>query len=43
MGTGREIVCNRFVFEDGEFDAKGQGMPPAPVCFCSVGSIDTAM
>ena len=38
MGTGREIVCNRFVFEDGEFDAKkGQGMPPGPpVCFCSV-------
>ena len=36
--TGREIVCNRFVSCDSEFDAKkGQGEPPGPpVCICAV-------
>ena len=35
MSDGREIVCNRLVFVDSEFDAKkGQGEPPGPpVCY----------
>ena len=38
MSDDREIVCNRFVFVDSEFDAKkGQGEPPGPpVCICAV-------
>jgi hypothetical protein len=34
----REIVCNRVVFVDSEFDAKkGQGEPPGPpVCLCAI-------
>jgi hypothetical protein len=38
MRAGREIVCNRFVFPDSEFDAKkDQGEPPGrPVCICAV-------
>ena len=38
MNTGREIVCNRIIFVDSEFDArKGQGEPPGPpVCICAV-------
>ena len=38
MSAGREIVCNRFVFLDSEFDAKkGQGEPPGPpVCICAI-------
>jgi hypothetical protein len=37
MNVGREIVCNRFVHMDSEFDAKkGTGEPPGPpVCFCA--------
>ena len=38
MSDDREIVCNRFVFVDSEFDAKkGQGEPPGPpVCICAI-------
>jgi hypothetical protein len=34
----REIVCNRIIFVDSEFDAKkGQGEPPGvPVCLCAI-------
>src|SRR6516165_8953576 len=34
----REIVCNRIIFVDSEFDAKkGQGEPPgSPVCLCAI-------
>lgn len=38
MSDDREIVCNRVVFVDSEFDAKkGQGEPPGPpVCICAI-------
>ena len=38
MSDDREIVCNRIVFVDSEFDAKkGQGEPPgSPVCICAI-------
>jgi hypothetical protein len=38
VNAGREIVCNRVVFPDSEFDAKkGQGEPPGPpVCICAI-------
>jgi hypothetical protein len=38
VSDGREIVCNRFVFVDSEFNAKkGQGEPPgSPVCICAI-------
>jgi hypothetical protein len=34
----RQIVCNRIIFVDSEFDAKkGQGEPPGPpVCLCAI-------
>jgi DNA polymerase family A len=38
MSNDREIVCNRIVFIDSEFDAKkGQGEPPGPpICICAI-------
>lgn len=38
MNFNREIVCQRIVFLDSEFDArKGKGEPPGPpVCICAV-------
>jgi DNA polymerase-1 len=38
VSASREIVCNRVVFVDSEFDAKkGQGEPPGPpVCICAI-------
>src|SRR5580765_1847841 len=38
MSDDREIICNRIVFVDSEFDAKkGQGEPPgSPVCICAI-------
>jgi hypothetical protein len=38
MSVSREIVCDRGVFIDSEFDAKkGQGEPPGPpVCICAI-------
>ncbi len=38
MSDGCEIVCNRLVFFDSEFDAKkGKGEPPgSPACFCAI-------
>jgi DNA polymerase family A len=36
--ASREIVCNRIIFPDSEFDAKkGRGEPPGPpVCICAI-------
>jgi hypothetical protein len=38
MSDDREIVCNRLVIPDSEFDAKkGQGEPPgSPCCICAI-------
>jgi hypothetical protein len=38
VNDDREIICNRIVFIDSEFDAKkGQGEPPGPpVCICAI-------
>jgi hypothetical protein len=38
VSDSREIVCNRVVSIDSEFDAKkGQGEPPGPpVCICAI-------
>ena len=38
MSDDREIVCNRLIIPDSEFNAKvGQGEPPgSPVCICAI-------
>jgi hypothetical protein len=36
--ASREIICNRIIFPDSEFDAKkGLGEPPGPpICICAI-------